>query len=77
MPYKIHQIPLSLNEQLSKMMKKLFFYLIFLVSMIVRSANPPPPGLPDDPVAAPIDSMIFILFIAGIAFGSYTIYKKK
>lgn len=45
--------------------------------MVARSGNPPPPGLPDDPVAVPIDSMIFILFIAAVAFGSYTIFKKK
>jgi len=58
-------------------MKKLAFYLVFLIPIIARSTNPPPPGLPDEPVAAPIDSMLFLLFIAGVIFGSYTIFKKK
>ena len=58
-------------------MKKLVFYLIFFMPIIAQSANPPPPGLPDEPVAAPINSMIFLLFTAGIAFGGYTIFKKK
>jgi hypothetical protein len=59
------------------MMKKLAFYLIFLIPVIALSQNPPPPGLPDDPVAAPINSMLFILFTAAILLGSYTIFKKK
>jgi hypothetical protein len=58
-------------------MKKLAFYLIFLIPIIALSQNPPPPGLPDDPVAAPINSMIFVLVTAAIVFGSYTIFKKK
>lgn len=76
MPYTVHQIPLSRNYLLSILMKKISFYFIFLTPMIAQSANPPPPGVPD-PVAAPIDSMIFILFTAAILFGSYTIFKKK
>lgn len=76
MHYTIFKIPLSHNYLLS-IVEKLSFYLIFLVPVIAQSANPPPPGLPDDPVAAPIDSMIFILFTAGVLFGSYTILKKK
>ena len=58
-------------------MKKLAFYLIFLIPVIALSQNLPPPGLPDDPVAAPIDSMLFILFTAAFLYGSYTIFKKK
>lgn len=58
-------------------MKKPLFYLFFFIPIIALSANPPPPGLPDEPVAAPINSMIFLLFTAGIAFGGYTIFKKK
>lgn len=58
-------------------MKKLVTYLILLIPLTALSGNPPPPGLPDDPVAAPIDTMIFALFTAGIAYGSYIILKKK
>lgn len=58
-------------------MKKLVAHLIFIIPIIAFSANPPPPGLPDEPVAAPINSMIFILITAGIVFGGYTIFKKK
>jgi len=58
-------------------MKKLTSYLIFFLPIIARSQNLPPPGLPDDPVAVPINSMIFVLFSAAIAFGGYTIFKKK
>jgi hypothetical protein len=62
---------------LSTIMKKLAFYFIFLMPIIALSSNPPPPGLPDEPVTAPIDSQLFILFTAGILFGSYIIFKKK
>ncbi len=58
-------------------MKKLASCLILLIPIAVFSSNPPPPGLPDDPVAVPINSMIFVLFTAGILFGGYTIFKKK
>jgi hypothetical protein len=58
-------------------MKKLSPHLLFLIPILTFSSNPPPPGLPDEPVSAPIDSMLFILFIAGIVFGSYIIFKKK
>lgn len=58
-------------------MKKLAFYLIFLIPIIARSTNPPPLGLSVELVAVPIDSMLFLLFTAGVVFGSYTIFKKK
>ena len=58
-------------------MKKFGFYFLFLMPIIALSSNPPPPGLPDEPVTAPIDSMLFILFTVGIVFGSYTVFKKK
>ena len=58
-------------------MKKFAFYFLFLMPIIALSSNPPPPGLPDEPVTAPIDSMLFILFTVGIVFGSYTVFKKK
>lgn len=49
---------------------------MLFVPFMALQANPPPPGLPDDPVPATIDSMIFILFTVGIAFGGYIILKK-
>jgi len=58
-------------------MKKIFLYLILFIPIIALSSNPPPPGLPDDPVTVPIDSMIYVLFAAGILFGGYVIFKKK
>ncbi len=58
-------------------MKKVVFHLIFLIPILARSTNPPPPGLPDEPVAAPIDSMLFLLFIVGVVFGSYILFKKR
>jgi len=61
---------------LSNIMKKLVIYLMLFVPFMALQANPPPPGLPDDPVPATIDSMIFILFTVGIAFGGYIILKK-
>jgi hypothetical protein len=59
------------------MMKKLAFYLIFLIPIITLSQNLPPPGLPDDPVTVPVNSMLYILFTAAVLLGSYTIFKKK
>jgi hypothetical protein len=58
-------------------MKKPASYLLFLIPIIAFCSNPPPPGLPDEPVSVPIDSMIFVLFAAGILFGSYIIFKKN
>ncbi len=58
-------------------MKKLAYCIIFLLPIIAQSANPPPPGLPDEPVAAPINSMISLLFIAAIVYAGYIILKKK
>lgn len=62
-------------------MKKLASYLILLIILLIPiialSSNPPPPGLPDETATVPIDSMIFVLFAAGILFGSYIIFKKK
>ncbi|MNR22266.1 hypothetical protein D3C85_1392090 [compost metagenome] len=58
-------------------MKKLAFYFIFLIPILALSQTPPPPGLPDEPAIVPIDSMLFLLFTAGVVFGSYTIFKKK
>lgn len=58
-------------------MKKTTLFIIALIPIIALSSNPPPPGLPDEPTIVPIDSMIVVLFIAGILFGGYVIYKKK
>jgi hypothetical protein len=58
-------------------MKKLATYLTFLVPIIALSSNLPPPGLPDEPVALPIDSNIYVLLTAGIVFGGFIILKKK
>ncbi|TPG44083.1 hypothetical protein [Flavobacterium pectinovorum] len=63
-------------------MKKSLFYTIFfsailLIQNIAFAQNPPPPGLPDDPVAAPIDSFVYVLFALGIIFGFYIIGKRK
>lgn len=57
-------------------MKKLTFYFIFLIPIIPHSTNLPSPGLPDESVKAPIDSMLFLLFTGGIGFDSYH-FKKK
>jgi hypothetical protein len=58
-------------------MKKLASYVTLLIPIITLSSNPPPPGLPDQPQAVPIDSIIYVLLAAGILFGSYIIYKKN
>lgn len=63
-------------------MKKSFLYTILcpailLIHNITFAENPPPPGLPDDPVAAPIDSLVYVFFALGIIFGFYIIHKRK
>lgn len=58
-------------------MKKPALYLIFLTPIIPRSANHPSVYLTHEPVEASIDSMLFLLFTAGLVFGCYTIFKKK
>lgn len=58
-------------------MKKLFIYLIIIIPIKIFSENPPPPGLPDEPPAIPINEMQYILLIAGIAFGAYVFIKRK
>ncbi|MFD1605301.1 PID-CTERM protein-sorting domain-containing protein [Flavobacterium artemisiae] len=58
-------------------MKKILTGTFLLVQTITFSANPPPPGLPDDPVVVPIDSLIYVLLAAGTVFGIYTISKRK
>ncbi|MEO6177395.1 MAG: hypothetical protein ABIP27_19735 [Flavobacterium circumlabens] len=63
------------------MKKSLFYTIIFsaflLIHNIAFAENPPPPGLPDDPVAAPIDSFVYVLFALGIIFGFYIIGKRN
>lgn len=48
------------------------------VCIKTHSQDLPPPGLPDDdPPTAPINEMEGVLLIAGVAFGLYTVNKKK
>lgn len=58
-------------------MKKSATCLILLMPLIALSSNPPPPGLPDEPVVVPIDSMLYFLFTAAVLFGGYISIKKK
>ncbi|MFD2038131.1 hypothetical protein ACFSJW_02070 [Flavobacterium artemisiae] len=58
-------------------MKKILIAAILSVHAVTFSANPPPPGLPDDPVAVPINLSLYILFAAGAVLGIYSIANKK
>ncbi|MEO6176352.1 MAG: hypothetical protein ABIP27_14470 [Flavobacterium circumlabens] len=58
-------------------MKKLTYCFLFLMPLLAFSANPPPPGLPDEPVVVPIDSMLFLLATAGVVLGGYSSIKRK
>lgn len=57
---------------------KFFVLIVFLfgaVNNYVLAAGPPPPTPPPPPL--PINQGIIILFIIGLLFGIYTIYKHK
>lgn len=58
-------------------MKKLASLLFYCIPFIALSSNPPPPGLPDEPVVVPIDSLVLIVLAAGILFGCYIIFKAE
>lgn len=53
----------------------IFFFLKF--KTFAQNGGPPPPGLPDDPVAVPVNQYIPVLLIAGVLFGAYTMVRKK
>jgi len=55
-------------------MKSRNFLALLFVSFACFAFIPPPPG-DEDPVAAPIDDMLYILLIAGILLGIYIIKK--
>ncbi|MBE8726344.1 hypothetical protein [Flavobacterium hungaricum] len=59
------------------MKKRLTALALVSAQTIVFSANPPPPGLPDDPAAVPINSSLYILFAAGALLGICRIANKK
>jgi len=49
-----------------------------MVSAVANSQIiPPEPTNPQHPPTAPIDGSLFLLLIAGLAFGVFTIYKYK
>lgn len=58
-------------------MKKPALYLFFFTPIIALSTNRPLVYLDHKPVEASIDSMLFLLFTAGLIFGCYTIFKKN
>lgn len=58
-------------------MKKLASYLILIMPIVALSSNPARPGLSDESVAVTIDSMIYLLFTAGVLYGGYIIFKRK
>ncbi|RUT72128.1 hypothetical protein D0817_00450 [Flavobacterium cupreum] len=58
-------------------MKKIAPFLLFIIPLIALSANPPPPGLPDEPVAVPIDTGLLLLVTAAVLWGGYVVLKRK
>lgn len=59
-------------------MKKLILLFLLTLPIKIFSQGPPPPGLPDDdPPTVPINQMEGVLLLAGVAYGLYTVNKKK
>ncbi|WP_127336404.1 hypothetical protein [Flavobacterium cupreum] len=54
----------------------LFSCVVLFIHNIALSQNLPPPGLPDEPVVIPINSMIYVLLAIGIVFGIYIIATR-
>jgi len=58
-------------------MKYTILLAILLSHLTAFAMNSPPPPGDEDPVAAPINEMTCILFIAGSVFGFYIIKKRN
>jgi hypothetical protein len=62
-------------------MKKLLFAIIFLLCAISPAYSFPDDGdgppIDEPPAPAPIDSSLYVLVIAGVAYSSYRFYKTN
>ncbi|WP_426486152.1 hypothetical protein [Flavobacterium sp. 2] len=57
-------------------MRKFVAFALLLLPLICFADNPPPPGLEDPVVAAPIDQIKGLLFFTAIFMGIYFIYSR-
>lgn len=54
----------------------LYCLVVLFIHNIALSQDLPPPGLPDEPVIVPVNSMIYVLLPIGIVFGIYIIATR-